>query len=100
MVYHLTNCTSQLLSLYCLPENTESTILQSDCGDGDLKLVEGPSANEGKIEICMNGFWGTVCRGPGTFNVEDARVVCRQLGFQAYGMVSSYLVFISYIALF
>ena len=69
-------------------QNTDSTILQSDCGDDNLRLVEGPSTNEGKVEICMNGFWGTVCSY--RFGVADARVVCRQLGFQAHGMFSGY----------
>lgn len=73
-------------------QNTESTILHSDCGDNDLRLVEGPSANEGKIEICTNGFWGTLCSSY-RFGDADARVVCRQLGFQTLGMVSSCLEF-------
>ena len=72
-------------------QTTDSTILQSDCTDNNLRLVEGPSANEGKIKICINGFCGTVCSY--RFDDADARVVCRQLGFQALGMVSSCLEF-------
>ena len=40
---------------------------------------------EGRLEICVNGVWGTVCSDGLTdqdgFDIDAARVVCRQLGF-------------------
>ena len=47
--------------------------------------MEGSTRLEGRVEICKNNAWGTVCdSGWGT---ADARVVCRQLDFSVAGIV-------------
>lgn len=53
------------------------------CTFGDVRLVDGPTPNEGRLEICNNSLWGTVCD---TFWDEyDNKVVCRQLGYDVAG---------------
>ena len=53
------------------------------CTNGDVRLADGLSSNQGRVEICYNNQWGTVCDN--YFTNIDARVVCRQLGFPALG---------------
>ena len=52
------------------------------CATGDIRLQGGSSVDEGRVEVCMNGVWGTVCDN--SWNNTDASVVCRQLGFSRF----------------
>ena len=47
-------------------------------GDGQIRLIGGSNASEGRVEITFNGTFGTVCDD--NFNAAAAQVVCRQLG--------------------
>ena len=63
------------------------SIQNNHCSDYDIKLVDGPSANEGKLLICINRVWGTLCND--NINSTDAAVICRQLGYRAEGKTPS-----------
>jgi hypothetical protein len=43
-----------------------------------VRLVNGTTYNEGRIEIFHSNEWGSICDN--TFNEEDGQVVCRMLG--------------------
>ncbi|XP_076064656.1 uncharacterized protein LOC143038876 [Oratosquilla oratoria] len=63
---------------------------KSDCGHEEdagvlcsdkaqVRLVNGPTSNSGRVEIQLSGQWGTVCDDD--FDDYDAQVICGMLGY-------------------
>ncbi len=49
------------------------------CSNGDVRLSDGISNGQGRVEFCHNQIWGTICDSG--WGIEDANVVCGQLGY-------------------
>ena len=60
-------------------------VSDANCRDGEIRLVNGSTALEGRVEICFNRIWGSVCGS--MWQGQDAAVACRQLGYSAAGQL-------------
>ncbi|XP_020606086.1 protein bark beetle-like [Orbicella faveolata] len=59
-------------------ENVDDLNVTAPYNNGS-RLVGGKNYRVGRLEIFLRGQWGTVCDD--SFDINDARVACRQLGF-------------------
>ena len=50
---------------------------------GNIRLANGSTPYEGRVELCYNNQWGTVCDD--SWGGLDAGMACRQLGFSPWG---------------
>ena len=70
-----TPCTFFIV-INCVPHVVCST-------DWEMRLVNGGSSLEGRLEVCLNGVWGTICDQ--SWDDTDAGVACSQMGYSARG---------------
>ena len=71
---------------YYVERNTIDTTCTGHCSftNGQFRLTNGSTNREGRVEVCVDGRWGTVCN-----NSQEgiAGAVCSQLGFPAEGVL-------------
>ena len=60
------------------------------CMDGEVQLVGGDSEREGRVEMCYNGQWGTVCTNNG-WDEMAANIVCSQFGYNKSSKFNLYV---------
>ena len=56
------------------------------CITGEIRLIGGSQPYEGRVEVCRNNVWGTVCDD--SWGALDATVVCRQAGYSSFDAVA------------
>ena len=53
------------------------------CKDGELRLIGGKIEQEGFVEVCMGGAWGSLCLS--SLDYKTGHVVCSRLGHKGKG---------------
>ncbi|XP_038053531.1 deleted in malignant brain tumors 1 protein-like [Patiria miniata] len=79
-------CTGQESSIFLC---SHAWVQRDNCGHSEdagvecsvprVRLRDGGSIYEGRVEVYVNGEWGTVCDD--LWDLNDANVICRELGF-------------------
>ena len=57
--------------------------------DNELRLENGSNPLEGRVEICLNNAWGTICTEG--ISEDDVEVICRQVGQLPRGIYNNAL---------
>ena len=92
---HIADCThSEDAGVQCVPSELlrhryvnfclwHSTYL-TGCSHGSIRLRDSTGSMNGRVEVCLNGDWGTVCHD--RWSTVDSNIACRQLGFSNSGI--------------
>ncbi len=82
----LIDCAANALGSNDCAHNKDAGVMCAEmttCTQGAIRLRGGATATQGRVEVCNNNIWGTVCDD--SWGTADAQVSCRQLGFPGTG---------------
>ena len=71
------HCVRIIKRLFSCPDPSFS------CTNGDVRLAGSSITGVGRVEVCYNNHFGTVCEDG--WGQQEASVVCSQLGFDHEG---------------
>ena len=60
--------------------------VDTSCNNNDVRLVGSINKLEGRVEMCYNKLWLSVCIN--SWTATDANVVCQKLGHQLTGQLN------------
>ena len=83
METRLTDCPHPAFGLHSCNHIDDAGVSCPTCTQGAIRL-QGGNATSGRVEICNNNVWGTVCDD--SWDTIDAQVVCRQLELEPTGI--------------
>ena len=78
----LTDCDSNPLGTHNCTHSEDAGLSCPTCTQGAIR-IRGGTATSGRVEICNNAVWGTVCDD--LWGTQEAQVVCRELGYDTTG---------------
>ena len=64
----------------CSPTQAAGVICETAGRDFQVRLSGGATSREGRVEVAFQGQWGTICDT--NWDITDANIVCRQLGYR------------------